>query len=114
SAPGADEASSRYTLAVRSLAADLGTRVHGVRSGSLADGDRAFYTTAAAGPGSLDISLTPAASAKGNFHLELLDPKTSRVLATGHGNGSSQHVSLVVSKDQAVYVRVIGDEGTQG
>jgi hypothetical protein len=115
--PGPDAVASspaRYTLDVRSLTADLGTVVHGVQNGSLAAGDEAFYALTAAAAGSLEVTLTPAANAQGNFHLELLDPTDLAVLASGQSVGATVQASLAVTQGQAVYLHVVGDAGTHG
>ncbi len=115
--PGPDaaaDAPSRYTLDVRSLTADLGTQVYGERSGSLAVGDEAFYALSVAAPGSLEVTLTPAANAQGHFRLELIDPINRATLASGQTQGSAQHASLAVTGGQAVYLQVVGDVGAQG
>jgi hypothetical protein len=116
--PGPDAAAgtpSRYALDVRSLTADLGTVVHGVQSSSLSAGDQAYYALAAAAPGSLEVTLTPAANAQGNFHLELLDPNNlATPLASGQAAGTGQQASLPVTNGEPVYLHVFGDTGAHG
>jgi FG-GAP-like repeat len=107
-------ASARYTLALQSLTADLGTRVYGVQGGSLSSGDEAFYALSAAAPGSLEVTLSPGANAQGNWRLELLDPITLDVLARGDTIGAALQASLTVTKGQAVFIHVVGDAGAQG
>jgi hypothetical protein len=103
-----------YTLDVQSLTANLGTRVYGTQGGTLAVGEDDYYALSVPAAGSLEVTLTPGASAKGNFHLELLDPGTQNPLASGQTVGASQYASAGVKAGQAVYLHVFGDAGTQG
>jgi hypothetical protein len=103
-----------YTLDLQSLTADLGTRVDGVEDGSLAPGQDAYYALFAPAAGSLDVTLTPASSALGNFHLELLNPGNLAVLASGQAAGASQQASLTLTQGQALYLHVFGDAAAQG
>jgi hypothetical protein len=114
--PGASAgAPARYALEVRSLTADLGAQVYARQSGSLAAGAEAIYALSAPAPGSLEVVLTSGAGARGNFHLELLDPNDlTTPLASGRAVGATQLASLAVTGGQAVYVRVFGDAAAQG
>lgn len=109
------EGAARYSLAIQSLTANLGTLVHRVEPGTLAPGDQAVYLLSAAAAGSLEVKLTPSASALGSFNLEVLNPSTLTVLASrSSGAGSDVRVSLVVEEGQTLLVHVLGDAATQG
>src|SRR5262249_9382687 len=112
--PGAISGPARYTLDVSSLTADLGTQVFGAQNGTLTAGDQAFYALTAAAPGSLEVTLTPTATAVGNFHLELLDPHSLAVLASGQSAGGILSASLAVTGGQGVFIHVFGDAGAHG
>ena len=103
-----------YTLNVQSLTADLGTRVYGVENGTLVSGQDAYYALSVPASGALEVTLTPGTNARGNFHLELLDPSNLSVLASGQAAGASQQASLAPTQGQAVYLHVFGDAGAQG
>ncbi len=103
-----------YTLALRSLTADLGTQVYGSQDGTLTTGQDAYYALTVPAAGSLNVTLTPGPSARGNFHLELLDAHTAAVLASGQAVGAGQFASTAVQAGQAVYLHVIGGAGARG
>src|SRR5262249_25424070 len=106
---------ARYSLKIQSLTANLGTLAHRIQPGTLAPGDQAYYLLSAAASGSLEVNLTPAASASGNFNLEVLDPNTLAVLASGVPSGDGHiRVSLPVEQGQALRVHVSGDAGSRG
>src|SRR5262249_33737163 len=106
--------SARYALSVKSLSADLGTRANGVRDDSIAVGDNLLYTLAAAAAGSVEVTLQPDSHAQGNFHLELLDPKTFDVVARAQPDGQALRLSLPVIKGQKGYIHVAGDADSHG
>jgi len=103
-----------YTLNMQSLTADLGTQVYGVESGTLTAGTNAYYALTAPAPGSIEVTLTPGPNAQGNFSLELLDPITLNVLASGQADGSAQYISMALAQGQAIFVHVFGDATAQG
>jgi hypothetical protein len=103
-----------YTLDVQSLTANLGTQVYGTQRGTLEKGRDVYYALTVPAAGSLAVTLTPGASALGNFHLEVIDPTTLNVLATGQAAGTGQYASLAVKGGQAVYLHVFGDAAAQG
>ncbi len=103
-----------YTLGVQDLTADLGSQVSGDVSGSLAAGAQDYFALTVAAAGSLEVTLTPGATAQGNFSLQVLDPSDLSVLATGQSGGAGQVASLATAQGQTVYLRVFGDAGTQG
>jgi hypothetical protein len=86
-ADGAGTAS--YSLDLQSLTANLGTRVHGVQSGTLALGDEAFYLLSAGAAGSLKIQFRSAGNVEGTLNHELLDPAKLSVLARGQPTGDT-------------------------
>ncbi len=103
-----------YTLDLQSLSSDLGSQVYGVTDGTLPAGQDAYYALSVPASGSLEVTLTPGASAQGNFHLELRDANTLAVQASGHTVGTTQDASLPVTGGQSVYFHVFGDAGAQG
>jgi hypothetical protein len=103
-----------YTLDVRSLTADLGTQVYGTQGGTLAAGQDVYYALTVPAAGSLVATLTPGAGAVGNFHLEVIDPATLTVLASGQAAGAGRLASLAVKGGQAVYLHVSGDAAARG
>ena len=108
------EGAARYSLKVQSLTANLGTLVHRVQPGSLAPGDQAYYLLSAAASGSLEVRFMPGAGASGNFKLEVLDPNTLAVLASGvPSGGGGIRASLTVQAGQALLVHASGAT-TQG
>jgi hypothetical protein len=115
--PGPDVAAEtpvRYTLSLKSLTADLGTRAYGVQAGSLADGDDLYYALTAAAAGSLEVTLSPDANAQGNFHLELLDPESLTSLVVAQHSQQALLAGLAVQKGQKVYAHVFGDPAAHG
>jgi hypothetical protein len=105
------DGAAKYSLKIQSLTANLGTLAHRVQLGALAPGDQSYYLLSTAASGSLDVSLTPGGSATGTFNLQLLDPNTLAVLASGDSNG---RVSLSVEQGQELLVHVSGAPATQG
>jgi hypothetical protein len=86
---------SHYALDVQSLTADLGTQVHGVVANTLGAGDNDYYRLVVGATGSLEVQLTPGAASQGKGKLELLNPDTLAVLASGTGD-TAQTASLAV------------------
>jgi hypothetical protein len=105
---------AQYALKVQSLTADLGTLAHDVRNGSLAPGDQAYYLLSAAASGSVELNLMPGVGASGNFNLEVLDPNTLNVLASGSPGAGLVVASLAVEQGQALLVHVSGGATAQG
>jgi hypothetical protein len=104
-----------YSLTVNSQTADLGTRVHGTQPGTLALGGQDLYPLTTAVTGSLNVVLTPAANAKGNFTLQLLSADTLSVLTTGTSvPGGGQQLSFAVQQGQAFVIGLSGDATAQG
>jgi hypothetical protein len=103
-----------YTLDVQSLTANLGTQVYGVESGNLSAGQQAYYALTAPASGSLNVTLRPGANVQGNFHVEVLDPSTFSVLASGQAIGKTAQANLTLTQRRAVYVHVFGSAGARG
>jgi hypothetical protein len=111
----APKSSARYTLDVQSLTADLGIVAEDVQDGTLAPGGQIYDLVAAAAAGALEAQLTPSPSASGDFHLEILDPVTLAVLASGSpASTSTVQASLAVQQGQSLLVHVAGDPMTMG
>src|SRR5262249_42839635 len=109
--------SPSYSLRVQSLTADLKLAAHGVVTGMIASGDQAYYLLAAAASGSLQQVLTSAADVQGDLHVEVLDPDTLAVLASGQASGppgAVERSSVVVKQSQSVLLHVFGDAGAHG
>jgi hypothetical protein len=104
---------SSYALDVQSLTADLGSQVHGVVMNRLAIGDNDYYRLAVGATGSLEVQLTPGTAFQGQVKLELLDPNSLAVLATGTG-ATVQGASLAVEQGQVLLLHVLGDAGGHG
>jgi hypothetical protein len=106
----------RYALDVESLTANLGPQVHNVLTNSLNPGDQALYLISAGASGSLQATLTAEAGFQGTLNLEVLNPDTLAVLASGQGsgNGMTQRASLPVQQGQAVLLHVSGDATARG
>jgi hypothetical protein len=104
---------SHYALDVQSLTADLGSQVHGVVTNTLAVGDNDYYRLAVAAAGSLEVRLTPGASFQGNVQLDIRDPNSLAVLASGSGT-PIQTASLAVQPGQVVLLQVAGAAGGHG
>ncbi len=112
-----------YSLQLQSLTANLGTNVYHVASGNLTSGAQAYYLLAAGAAGSVSVQLTAAANLHGSLSLELLDPTTFTVLASGSGPGvlalgfglgAVQQASVAVQQGQAILIGVSGTVGTHG
>ena len=116
--PGSGSASSNttpYELDVESLTADLGTFVHGIESVSLrAPGDLALYHLTAAATGTLQTVATPGGGFQGNVQLQILDPSTLAVLASGQTSANGSLASLNVTQGHEFLVSVSGDSAAQG
>lgn len=109
------DSSVRYTLSIKSLTANLGTRAYGSSAGEqLQVGDDLYYALTAAAGGSIRVGMTPAAGFQGNVRLELLDPATLDVVARGALGADELAATLPVAKGQKLYVHVIGDAASQG
>jgi hypothetical protein len=104
---------SRYALDAQSLVADLGLQVHGVETNSLTPADEDYYLVRVGAAGSLQATLTPGGNFQGNVKLELVDPSTFAVLASGTG-ATIQQVSLPVTQGQGVLLHVASDAGGHG
>jgi hypothetical protein len=104
---------SHYALDVQSLTADLGNQAHGFLTSILAAGDNDYYRLVVPAAGSLEVHLTPAAAFVGQMHLELLDPASLKVLASGTG-AMTQSASLAVENGQALLLHVASEAGGQG
>ena len=72
-----------YSLRLQSLTADLGTRAFASVDGTITAEGAALYLVAAAAAGSLQVELTGGDNVEGDLNLQLLDPETFAVLATG-------------------------------
>ena len=103
-----------YSLDVQSLTADLGTQVEADAGGILAPGDQAYDLISAGVSGSMEVSLVAAADLQGSLQLEVLDPNTLAVLATGSGQDGTEQTSVVVTQGQELLVHVFGAAATTG
>jgi hypothetical protein len=112
--PAATAAPAVYTLDVKSLTADLGSRVNDVEDGNLAKGQDDYYALSVPASGSLNVTLTPGTGTQGNFRLELLDANDLSVLATGQAAGASLQANLTLTESQPLYIHVFGDATAQG
>jgi hypothetical protein len=115
----AGNGTASYALQLQSLTANLGTTVHGLQTGQLAPGEQDYYSLAAGASGSLEVTLTPGANVQGTLTLEVVDPNTLSVLATGTpapgpGPGAVELASLAVEQGQAVLLHVSGTANAQG
>ena len=107
--------SNGYSLQVQSLTADLGTAMHGFEDGTLGPGDQAYYLLKVPAAGSLEVKLTTLADVQGALHLEVVDPSTLSVLASGSpALGGGEETSLPVTGGQAVLLHVWGSADAQG
>ena len=103
-----------YSLDVQSLTADLGTQVEADAVGMLAPGDQAYDLISAGVSGSMEVSLAAAADLEGSLQLEVLDPDTLAVLATGSGQDGTEQASVLVTQGQTLLVHVFGTAATTG
>ncbi len=97
-----------YTLSLQSLTEDLGTQVHGTRSGTPELGTQAVYALTTAVGGSVRVALTPAATASGPFTLEILDD-SGRPLSSQPATiepGATGTIEIPVAQGQTVLLRV--------
>ena len=112
--PSGSSGDVSYSLDVQSLTADLGTQVQADAGGMLAPGDQAYDLISAGVSGSMEVSLVAAADLQGSLQLEVLDPDTLAVLATGSGQDGTEQASVVVTQGQALLVHVFGTATTTG
>ena len=112
--PSGSSGDVAYSLDVQSLTADLGTQVQADAGGMLAPGDQAYDLISAGVSGSMEVSLVAAADLQGSLQLEVLDPDTLAVLATGSGQDGTEQASVVVTQGQALLVHVFGTATTTG
>jgi hypothetical protein len=111
-----------YTLSVTSLTADLGSAVVGQEAGTMAANDQDIYQFETGAAGTLVVTLTPGSDAVGNLSVEILDPVNTddegnpTVLATGtpSGAGQPQQLSISVSQNQRLLLKVSGASGATG
>jgi hypothetical protein len=104
-----------YTLDLQSLTANLGTVVSAGQNVALTPSAQVYDLLTAAATGSLQVELTPGAGAAGHVHLELLDPTSRAVLASGSAaSGSTIQASLAVQQGQSVLVHVAADPAAMG
>jgi hypothetical protein len=104
-----------YSLVMQSLTADLGTSVEGSASGTITSGGQSVYRLVAATSGSIDLTLTPAATFTGTMTLKFLSADGQTVLASTQTTGSAAvHLSLAVTQGQVVLIEVIGGTGAAG
>jgi hypothetical protein len=113
-APSGEAGDASYSLDVQSLTADLGTRVEADAGGVLAPGDQVYDLIRAGVSGSMEVSLAAGADLLGSLQLEILDPDTLAVIATGSGQGATQQASVVVTQGQTLLVHAFGDPATTG
>ncbi|MGE3242498.1 MAG: FG-GAP repeat domain-containing protein, partial [Pirellulales bacterium] len=107
--------SVRYTLSIKSLTDNLGTRAFGAVPGqTLEIGDDFHYALTSAAAGSFHVALTRAANFAGEIHLELLDPATLDVIFEGTLVGDELVADAAVTRGQKVYVHIYGDEDSHG
>jgi hypothetical protein len=107
--------STEYSLDITALAANLGTLVEAALDGSLQPGDQAYDRLVVAASGSLAVTLTPGTGLSGHVTLQVLDPVTQTVLATGSpGPGGVLAAGVAVQQGQAVLVAVTADPATAG
>jgi len=112
--PSGAAGDTSYSLDVQSLTADLGTRVQADAGGILAPGDQAYDLIGAGVSGSIEVSLAAAADLQGSLQLEVLDPDTLAVLATGSGQGGTEQASVIVTQGQELLVHFWGTPATSG
>ena len=62
----------------------------------------------------MELSLAAGADLLGSLQLEVLDPDTLAVLATGSGQGGTEQASVVVTQGQTLLVHAFGDPTTTG
>jgi hypothetical protein len=104
-----------YSLDLQSLTANLGTVVSAGQDLTLTPGAQIYDLMSAAAAGSVQVQLAPGAGATGNVHLELLDPTSRAVLASGSAaSGSTIQASLTVQQGQSVLVHVAADPAATG
>ncbi len=110
-------ASSRYALDIESLTANLGTLVFGSETSTFTvPGDSSQYLLTAAATGSVQAIVTGGPGFQGNLQLQILDPNTLALLASGNGAGSANIsvASAQVDQGQTILVRVFGDAAALG
>ena len=111
--------SSRYSLDVESLTANLGTLVSGTQSFTFSvPGDAAQYLLTAPASGSVQAMVTTGSGFQGNLSLKILDPNnpTTSVLAIGNNSASPDifAASAQVQQGQTILITVSGDMNTRG
>ncbi len=111
------EATSRYTLDIESLTANLGTLEFGSETSTFTvPGDASQYLVTAAAAGVVQAIVTPSPGFQGNLQLQILDPNTLALLASGNGAGSA-NISVAIApveQGQTILVRVFGDATALG
>ena len=107
-----NQAATSYSLYLQSLTADLGTRAYASVGGSIESAGGVLYRVAAAAAGSLAVEITSGEDIQGKPKLQILDPQTFAVLASGHPPGPSLTASSVEPNDAIGQANVTGLDGS--
>ena len=102
------ESTVGYSLRLKSLTADLGTRAYAHAGGSIDPRGGALYRVTAAATGSMEVQIASGDDIQGKLNLQILDPETFAVLASGQPPGVSLAASCVEPNDSIGKANVTG------